>query len=245
MPPRLPTSAAANDLRAVLAALARRARLLLLGAGLLGVLSFVLLSFVTPKYGAQAQIEIVSKGLGNPFEPRRDSSNPEMISVRMDKEAIGTHVRALQSSDLALKLAKQFDLVGKPEFNSRIAEPGAVGGLLRSIGLFGVRANQTDEERVLRAFAEALRVYQIKDTRGILIEFKSEEPELAAALANRAAELYRDELALRAVQEMEDARAKLGPQIQKLAGEVAVAEAEVTRSAARPISSRPVATDRV
>jgi tyrosine-protein kinase Etk/Wzc len=229
MPPRLPTSAAANDLRAVLAALARRARLLLLGAGLLGLLSFVLLSFVTPKYGAQAQIEIVSKGLGNPFEPRRDSSNPEMISVRMDKEAIGTHVRALQSSDLALKLAKQFDLGGKPEFNSRMAEPGALGGLLRSIGLFGVRANQTDEERVLRAFAEALRVYQIKDTRGILIEFKSEEPELAAALANRAAELYRDELALRAVQETQDARVKLGPQIQKLAGEVAVAEAEVTR----------------
>jgi polysaccharide biosynthesis transport protein len=229
MPPRLPASTAANDLRAVLAALARHVRLLLLGAGLVGLLSFVLLSFVTPRYGAQAQIEIVSKGLGNPFETRRDSANPEMISVRMDKEAIGTHVRALQSSDLALKLAKQFDLAGKPEFNSRIAEPGAFGGLLRSFGLFGVRANQTDEERVLRAFAEALRVYQIKDTRGILIEFKSEEPELAAALANRAAELYRDELALRAVQETEDARAKLGPQIHKLAGEVAAAEAEVTR----------------
>lgn len=169
-----------------------------------------------------------AKGLGNPFEPRRDAASPEMISVRMDKEAIGTHVRALQSSDLALKLAKQFDLAARPEFNSRI-DQGGLGGFLRSIGLFAVRANQSDEERVLRAFGEALRVYQLKDTRGIIIEFKAEKPELAAAIANRLAELYRDDLALRAVQETEDARAKLGPQIGKLAAEVAAAEAEVTR----------------
>jgi uncharacterized protein involved in exopolysaccharide biosynthesis len=166
--------------------------------------------------------------LGNPFEPRRDTSSPEMISVRMDKEAIGTHVRALQSSDLALMLAKQFDLAARPEFNSR-TDRGGLDGFLRSLGLLQARANQSDEERVLCAFGEALRVYQIKDTRGIIIEFKAEEPELAAAIANRSAELYRDDLALRAVQETEDARAKLRPQIGKLAAEVAAAEAEVTR----------------
>jgi len=148
--------------------------------------------------------------LGNPFEPRRDTSSPEMISVRMDKEAIGTHVRALQSSDLALMLAKQFDLAARPEFNSR-TDRGGLDGFLRSLGLLQARANQSDEERVLRAFGEALRVYQIKDTRGIIIEFKAEEPELAAAIANRSAELYRDDLALRAVQETEDARAKSPP----------------------------------
>jgi tyrosine-protein kinase Etk/Wzc len=211
-----------------MAALGGHARVLLLGAVTVGVASFPLLSLITPKYASQAQIEIVSKGLGNPFESRRDAVSPEMISVRMDKEAIGTHVRALQSSDLALKLAKQFDLAARPEFNSRI-DQGGLGGLWRSIGLFAARANQSDEERVLRVFAEALRVYQLKDTRGIIIEFKAEEPELAAAIANRSAELYRDDLALRAVQETEDARAKLGPQIGKLAAEAAAAEAEVTR----------------
>ena len=163
---------------------------------------------ITPKYASQAQVQIVSKGLGNPFEPRRDAASPEMISVRMDKEAIGTHVRALQSSDLALKLAKQFNLAARPEFNSQI-DQGGLGGFLRSIGLFAVRANQSDEERVLRAFGEALRVYQLKDTRGIIVEFEVEEPELAAAIANRSAELYRDDLAPHAVQETEDARAKL------------------------------------
>jgi succinoglycan biosynthesis transport protein ExoP len=229
MPSYPPPSADSYDFRAILAALGGRARVLLAGAATVGVVSFAVLSLLTPKYASQAQIEIVSKGLGNPFEPRRDSSSPEMISVRMDKEAIGTHVRALQSSDLALKLAKQFDLAARPEFNSRITDRDGLVGFLRSLGWFAARAKQSDDERVLRAFADALRVYQIKDTRGIIIEFKAEEPELAAAIANRSAELYRDDLALRAVQETEDARAKLGPQIGKLAIEVAAAEAEVTR----------------
>src|SRR5262245_15387875 len=228
MPSPSPASPDTHDLRAVLGALGGHARALLLGAVTMGVASFAVLSLMTPKYAAQTQIEIVSKGLGNPFEPRRDTSGSEMISVRMGKEAIGTHVRALQSSDLALKLAKQFDFAARPDFNGRI-DRGGLDGFLRSFGLLQARANQSDEERVLRAFGEALRVYQIKDTRGIIIEFKAEESELAAAVANRSAELYRDDLALRAVQETEDARAKLGPQIGKLATEVAAAEAEVTR----------------
>jgi Mrp family chromosome partitioning ATPase len=62
-----------------------------------------------------------------------------------------------------------------------------------------------------------------------MIEFRSEDPKLAAQAANKLAELYRDDLALRAVLESKDARAKLGPQIKKLAEEVAEAEAEVTR----------------
>src|SRR6202008_1873502 len=74
-----------------------------------------------------------------------------------------------------------------------------------------------------------LRVYQIKDTRGIMIEFRSEDPKLAADLANGLAEVYRDNLFESLLAESRDARAKLEPQIKKLAEEVAQAEAEVTR----------------
>ena len=187
------------------------------------------LSLLTPKYASQVQIEIVSKGVGNPFEPRRDAGAPEMVSVRMDKEAIATHVRALQSSDLALKLAAELDLAAKPEFNSALVKRGVFGELLRLVGLVGPRAGESEEDRVLNAYYDALRVYQVKDTRGIMIEFRSEDPKLAAQAANKLAELYRDDLSLRTVLESKDARAKLGPQIKKLAEEVAEAEAEVTR----------------
>ncbi len=97
------------------------------------------------------------------------------------------------------------------------------------MGLVGPRAGESDDDRVLTAYYDALRVYQIKDTRGIMIEFRSEDPKLAAELANRLAELYRDDLSQRLVAREPDARAKLEPQIRKLAEEVAQAEAEVTR----------------
>ncbi len=217
------------DLSALWAAVRGVLPKLLVAALMVGGACFATLSLLTPKYASQAQIEIISKGLGNPFEPRREGSSPEMVSVRMDKEAIATHVRALLSSDLALKLAAELHLAEKPEFNSRLVARNLFGKLLHLVGLVGPRPGESDEERVLAAYYDALRVYQIKDTRGIIIEFRSEDPKLAAGLANGLAELYRDDLSQRLVAESRDARAKLEPQIRKLAEEVAQAEAEVTR----------------
>ena len=226
---QFPASPDDIDLVALGTAVRRVLPKLLVATLLVGLASFVALSTLTPKYASQAQIEIISKGLGNPFEPRRDSSTPELVSVRMDKEAIATHVRALQSNDLALKLAVDLKLAARPQFNSTLVERGPVGRTLRLIGLAGPRAGETEEDLVLGAYYEALRVYQIKDTRGIMIDFRSSDPKLAADAANKLAELYRDDLSQRTVSESADARAKLAPQIKKLAEEVAEAEAEVTR----------------
>ena len=226
---QFPASPDDIDLVALGTAVRRVLPKLLVATLLVGLASFVALSTLTPKYASQAQIEIISKGLGNPFEPRRDSSTPELVSVRMDKEAIATHVRALQSNDLALKLAVDLKLAARPQFNSTLVERGPVGRALRLIGLAGPRAGETEEDLVLGAYYEALRVYQIKDTRGIMIDFRSSDPKLAADAANKLAELYRDDLSQRTVSESADARTKLAPQIKKLAEEVAEAEAEVTR----------------
>lgn len=206
---------------------ARRALPKLLVAMLVvGGVCFAVLSQLTPKYTSQAQIEII---FGNPLELRRTSGNTEVVTVRMDKEAVATHVRALMSTDLALKLAAEMKLATRPEFNGVLAQPGFFTGLLRMVGLGGPRVNETADDRVLAAYYDALRVYQVKDTRGIVIEFRSEDPKLAADVANRLAELYRDDLSFRTVTETRDARAKLEPQIKKLADEVALAEAEMTR----------------
>jgi uncharacterized protein involved in exopolysaccharide biosynthesis len=199
---------------------------LLLATAIAGLAALVVSSQLTPKFASQTQIEIISK---NPLDQRRDLSTPEMVSVRMDKEAVGTHVRALQSSDLILQAARELDLARRPEFNSALVQPGAIGSVLRFVGLTGPRAGESDEDRVLRAFTDDLRVYQIKETRGIIVEVRSADAKLAAAAANKVAELYRDDLALRTVHEVRDARAKLGPQIARLAEEVAQAEADVTR----------------
>jgi len=229
MHPQLRASPDDIDLSALWAAVRGVMPKLLMAALAVGVACYAGLSLLTPKFASQAQIEIVSKGVSNPFEPRRDTGAADIVSVRMDKEAIATHVRALLSSDLALKLAAELHLAEKPEFNSRLIERNLFGKLLQLMGLVGPRAGETDDERVLTAYYDALRVYQIKDTRGIMIEFRSEDPKLAAELANGLAQLYRDNLSQRLVAESRDARDKLEPQIRKLAEEVAQAEAEVTR----------------
>jgi uncharacterized protein involved in exopolysaccharide biosynthesis len=172
---------------------------LLIATVAIGALSCAGLSVLTPKYVAQVQIEILAKGSNNAFDPHRDASAPELLWVRMDREAIATHVRALQSRGLALKLAADLELTTRPEFNAALVRRGPIGRALHRVGLVGPRAGQSEEELVLAACADALRVYQIKDTRGIMIEFRSSDPKLAAAAANKLAELYRDDLARRAV----------------------------------------------
>jgi uncharacterized protein involved in exopolysaccharide biosynthesis len=217
------------DLAALGGAVRRTLVKLLVATLAVGAACVGILSQLTPRYASQAQIEIVSKGLGNPFEPRRDATSPEIVAVRMDKEAIATHVRALMSSDLGLKVATDLRLASRPEFNSALVDRGPLGRLLNLLGLVGPRAGESDEDRVLNAYYEALRVYQVKDTRGIMIDFRSADPKLAADAANKLAETYRDDLGQRAVLESRDASAKLEPQIRKLAEEVAAAEADVTQ----------------
>jgi len=62
MSSRLPASVDDIDVRALMAALVRRARLLLSATLLVGVMTFGIFCLITPKFAAQVQIEIVSKG---------------------------------------------------------------------------------------------------------------------------------------------------------------------------------------
>lgn len=226
-PAHLRSSASPDDIdiAAIGAAVKRHLAKLLIASAIAGSAAFLATSMMTPKYMSQAQIEIISKGVGNPFE-RREGATSENVTVRMDKEAIGTHVRGLQSTDLALKVARDLGLASKPEFNGALRGSGF---LSRMLSFLGNNPRETDEDRVLKAYFKALRVYQVKETRGIVVEFTSTDPALSAQAANAVIDAYRKALAERSVSESNDARAKLSPQIMKLATEVAEAEAAVTR----------------
>ncbi len=158
---RMPASPDDIDIAAIGAAIKRHALKLVLASAVAGGAAYALTKVMVPKYMSQAQIEIISKGVGNPFEQRRESgSAPDNVTVRMDKEAIGTHVRGLMSTDLALKVARDLELAKLPEFNSALREPGF---LKRYLGfLASVNPRETDEDRVLKAYNEAMRAYQVK-----------------------------------------------------------------------------------
>ncbi len=216
------------DLASIAGVIKKRLPKLLLCSALVGAATAGVLSQMLPKYVAQAQLEIISTGINNPLDPKRDGGSSDVAS-RMDKEAVGTHVGALKSTDLALKLAADTKLAARPEFNSALPPQDNLSALLRLIGIGAPRPNETDEDRVLNAYFRALKVYQVKESRQITVEFASADPKFSADLANRLSDLYRASLAGRTIVETEDASLKLKPQVDRLLRETAAAEAEVTR----------------
>jgi len=189
-----------------------------------GIGAYVILSFVTPQYSSEAQIQLVA--------PKRevqanDPASADALAARMDKEAINTHVRALMSPDLAVEVIAAEGLANKPEFNSALQSPSLVGRVMHAFD-FG-HGTETEQERVLRAYFDRLDVYSPKESRFIGIRFTSQDPKLAAAVANKLAELYRISLATRTVAETDEVQKALQPKIDKLMKEVAEGEAAVER----------------
>ena len=216
------------DLALIAGVLRKRLPKLLLGSALVGAATAGVLSQMLPKYIAQAQLEIISTGVNNPLDPKRDGGSSDVAS-RMDKEAVGTHVGALKSPELALKLAADTKLASRSEFNSALPPQDNLSAALRIVGVGAPRPNETDEDRILNAYYKALKVYQVKESRQITIEFASADPKFSAELANRLSDLYRASLAGRTIVETEDASFKLKPQVDRLLRETAAAEADVTR----------------
>ena len=203
------------DLSTVGRAMVRKMPVLLLVAGFVGACTAAVLSTMAPKYQSQAQLEVRGNGSSD-------------IVGRPDKEAVGTHVRGLMSTELALKMAHALKLTQQPDFNSAL-EPGDLyGRLWRMIGVGGAKAGETDEDRLMQAYFKSVRAYQVRETRSVIIDCTTSNAKFSADCANTLAQLYRDSLSGRAVSENTDVRAKLKPQIERLTREAADAEAAVT-----------------
>ena len=200
-------------------------------SALLGAATFGGLSLLPSRYTSEAQIRIGGPGTNDPFRDPKvgQAPNNESVAVRVDREAIASQVVALKSRDLAAKVAAELKLNARPEFNSELPPADLAGKISRMLGLSSPRAGESEEERVLRAYFQALQVFQVKDTRVITIEFTSIDSELAARAANRLADRSQDWLRSQGVVQTTDASEWLRPQVDKLQREVSEAESEVER----------------
>lgn len=202
-------------------------RLIVIGA-LLGAATYGVLSMVAPRYEFETQLAIELKSTTNPFtDPSRGTS--DSIAVRMDKEAVNTHVRALMSTDLAERIVREMKLAEHVEFNPLLGAPDTMSALLRRAGIGKPRASSSPEELALEAYFERLAVYAVRDSRFIVVRFGSSDPDLAAAVSNRIAETYRESLAHQSLTETDEVQQALEPKIARLAEEAAAAESEVER----------------
>ncbi len=197
--------------------------LIALGA-LAGGATYWLLSSMAPVYSAQAQLVINARSQPNPFaEPSRDQLGSD-VSVRMDREAINTHIAAIQSPDLAETIAKDMTLTQVREFNSALGPVDAWSAWWLELGVGVPKPNEGDMDRVLTEFGEKLQVFSPKESRTITVRVSSVDADRAAAIANRLVKTYSETLSSRTLEENGSVVALLKPQIHELASEVAKAE---------------------
>ncbi|RKF12447.1 polysaccharide biosynthesis tyrosine autokinase [Roseovarius spongiae] len=118
-----------------------------------------------------------------------------MSGLSGDQATINTEVEVIRARGLIEKLVKQLDLVNDPEFNYRLRpdEGFSLGGLIGAV-LGRGEASAPREREILDSVIDEVRnrisVSNVRQSYVFRITAESEDPEMAAALANTLADLY-------------------------------------------------------
>ena len=209
------------DLGLLFASLLRSWLRIVIAALVITGLTFLVLSMISPKYRGETRILIESR---ESVYTRPQNATGEADRPLLDEEAIASQVEVISSAEILRTVARELGLASREEF---VSQPGAVGSLLMLMGLQSDPGPATVEERVLRVMRDKLRVFRVENSRVIVVQFSSEEPELAARVANGIADAYVavQEQAKRASNA--DATQWLEPEIADLRQRVREAEARV------------------
>jgi polysaccharide biosynthesis transport protein len=211
------------DLSRLARAIWRRKLWIVLPTVIAGIAAPVYVTLATPHYRSQALVLIENRETAY-NRPEGSDRGAERLSP--DPEAIQSEVQLALSRDLARTVVRDLKLGERPEFNPE-AGASPVSIVLRLIGLSRDPSRITFEERVLERFYSSLSVYQVDRSRVIGIDFGSENPLLAAQVANAVAEQL---LAFQRAAKQETMRQTahwLSGEIEQLRARVAEAEARV------------------
>jgi uncharacterized protein involved in exopolysaccharide biosynthesis/Mrp family chromosome partitioning ATPase len=175
------------DMRALGHALARKRGWIIFPTVLALVFSVVAVNIITPRYKSEARILI--DGRENVFlRPNADRTEGERLAL--DAEAVTSQVQLVLSRDLAHEVIDKNKLAERPEFDPVLSGVSPLKSLLAMVGIGKDPFSMTPEERVLDAYYERLTAYAVDKSRVIVIEFQSQDPELAKRVANSIADGY-------------------------------------------------------
>jgi uncharacterized protein involved in exopolysaccharide biosynthesis/Mrp family chromosome partitioning ATPase len=212
------------DLHALGGALARRRGWIIVPTVLALVASIAIVNLITPRYKSESRILI--DGRENVFlRPSSDRSTEERQAL--DAEAVTSQVQLVLSRDLAREIIKKNKLAERPEFDPVLQGISPLKSLAALIGIGRDPFSMTPEERVLDAYYERLQAYAVDKSRVIVVEFQSQDPELAVRVANSIADGY---LVLQQNARQDQARSAslwLSGEIENLRKKVSDAEAKV------------------
>lgn len=141
---------------------------------------------ITPRYKSEARILI--DGRENVFLRPNGERNEERSAL--DPEAVASQVQLLLSRDLARQVIKKNKLAELPEFDPVLRGVSPVRSLLGLLGILRDPLRMTPEERVMDSYYSRLTAYAVDKSRVVVVEFQSQDPDLAARVANSIADGY-------------------------------------------------------
>ena len=219
-----PSIDAQFDFPALGVALWRSKWKILLPTVLVALATLAAVQVITPKY--QSESRVLLEGRDNIFlRPEADKDLIDRNTV--DEETVTSQVQLVLSPDLARAVIAKLHLDKNPEFDPALNGVSPLKAFLGRLGLIKDPTRMTPEERVLATYYDRLTVFAIDKSRVIVIDFLSQDPKLAADVANTIANEY---LMRQRVAKQEQARAAVewySGEIAKLQQRVAEAEAKV------------------
>ena len=211
------------DLPALGAALWRKKWKILLPTILVALATLIFVQTITPRYLSESRVFI--EGRENVY--LRPDADKIITDPTIDQEAVTSQAQIILSRDLAREVIAKLKLGERPEFDSALNGISPLKALLVLFGLAKDPLSLSPEERVLQAYYDDLSVYPVEKSRIINIDFLSQDPELAAKVANAIADGY---LMRQREAKQEQARSAgqwLSGEIESMRQKVEAAEAKV------------------
>ena len=212
------------DIPALGAALWRNKWKILRPTILIALATLAVVMVIPPKYLSESRVLVVGR---DNIYLRPDADKDIVDRSVVDPEAVTSQVQLILSRDLASEVIAKLKLGERREFDPAL---GGVSLVKRVLGIFGFIKNpmsMTPQERMLEAYYDRLSVYAVDKSRVIVIDFLSQDPELAARVANAVADAYLERQQAAKQEQARSAGQWLAGEIESMRKKVAEAEAKV------------------
>jgi tyrosine-protein kinase Etk/Wzc len=211
------------DMRGLGRALWRR-KAMIIGLTLLSAgTAFLAVNTITPRYQSEARLLLEARE--NVFLRAEADKTGERATI--DPEAVTSQIQLVLSRDLAREVIQKEKLADKPEFDPAAGHLSGLRAILAVLGVGRDLSAMSREERVMESYYDRISVYTVEKSRVIAIDFSSENPDLAAKVANAIAETYLNRQQSTKQEQTRAASLWLAGEIEKMRTRVAEAEAKV------------------
>src|SRR5262249_31963187 len=191
---------------------------------LVGLLTLLTVQLITPRY--QSETRVLVEGRDNIY--LRPDADKDLIDRNVvDQEAVTSQAQVVMSREVANQVIDKLQLGQLPEFDAAINGVSPIKAVLGALGIIRNPMSMTPQERVLEAYYDRLTVFPVEKSRVIVINFLSEDPELAARVVNAIADAYLQQLQKAKQDQAQTASRVLAGQIETLRKKVVEAEAGV------------------